>query len=210
MSFDYKRSVPQILLTLIVAVFLIEYALPEGPLTVVKNELALWLTIIASFTFFIAAITLVIRYARDITGAKQGSGMLYAIEFFVIFVAYIGVALVTGGVGGDSYKWLYTNIHGNLSQAVWVFYVFLEPWAAYKAFQLRSKESIILAITGLTYILYLAPSIPAVVPAIGTLADWIVNVPASGGSRGAIITMGVGALLLSLRMLAGKEKGIVD
>jgi hypothetical protein len=210
MSFDYKRSVPQYLLTLIVAVFLIEYALPEGPLTIVKNELALWLTIIASFTFFIAAVTLVIRYARDLTGAKEGSGMLYAIEFFVIFVAYIGIAFATGGISGDSYTWLYTNIHGNLSQAVWVFYVFLEPWAAYKAFQLRSKEAIILAITGLTYILYLAPSIPAVVPFIGDFANWIVNVPAKGGARGAIITMGVGALLLSLRMLTGKEKGIVD
>jgi hypothetical protein len=210
MSFDYKRNIPQYLLTAIVAVFLIEYALPEGPLTIVKNELSLWLTIIASFTFFIAAITLVIRYARSLTGAREGTGMMYAIEFFVIFVAYIGVALLMGGVSGDSYKWLYTNIHGNLSQAVWVFYVFLEPWAAYKAFQMRSKEAIILAITGLTYILYLAPSIPAVVPAIGTFADWIVNVPASGGARGAIITMGVGALLLSLRMLSGKEKGIVD
>jgi hypothetical protein len=210
MSFDYKRSIPQYLLTLIVAVFLIEYALPEGPLTVVRNELTLWLTIIASFTFFIAAVTLIIRYARDLTGAKKGSGMLYAIEFFVVFIAYIGVALVTGGIGGDSYKWLYTTIHGNLSQAVWVFYVFLEPWAAYKAFQLRSKESIILAVTGLAYVLYLAPTIPAVVPALGTFADWIVNVPAKGGARGAIITMGVGALLLSLRMLTGRERGIVD
>ncbi len=210
MSFDYKRSIPQYILTLIVAVFLIEYALPEGPLTVVRNELTLWLTIIASFTFFLAGFTLVMRYLREVTGAQQGTGTMYAIEFFVIFVAYLGVALATGGIGGESYTWLYTNIHGNLAQAVWVFYVFLEPWAAYKAFQLRSKEAIILAITGLTYILYLAPSIPAVVPAIGTFADWIVNVPAKGGARGAIITMGVGALLLSLRMLVGKEKGIVD
>ncbi len=210
MSFDYKRKIPKYLLTLILAVFLIEYALPEGPLTVVMNELTLWLTIIASFTFFLAAATLVLRYAKNLTGAKDGTVMLYAIEFFVIFVVYIGVALASGGISGDSYKWLYTTIHGNLSQAVWVLYVFLEPWAAYKAFQMRSKEAIILAITGLTYILYLAPSIPAVVPAIGTFAEWIVNVPARGGARGAIITMGVGALLLALRMLTGKERGIVD
>jgi len=135
---------------------------------------------------------------------------MYAIEFFVIFVVYIGIALFSGGIGGESYKWLYTTIHGNLSQAVWVLYVFLEPWAAYKAFQLRSKEAIILAVTGLTYILYLAPSIPAVVPAIGTFADWIINVPAKGGARGAIITMAVGALLLAFRMMTGTEKGIVD
>jgi len=210
MSFDYKRNVPQYLLTLIILVFLIEFALPEGPLTIVKNELTLWLTLIASFTFFIAAVTLIIRYAKNLTEKKNTINILYAIEFFVIFVAYIGIALFAGGISGDSYKWLYTTLHGNLSQAAWVLYVFLEPWAAYKAFQLRSKESIILAITGLTYILYLAPSIPAVVPAIGTFANWIVNVPAKGGARGAIITMGVGALLLALRMLTGKEKGIVD
>ena len=210
MSFDYKRKVPQYLLTIIVAVFLIEYALPEGPLTFVKNELTLWLTIIASFTFFVAAITLIVRYSRELTGAKQGSGMMYAIEFFAVFVIYIGVALLTGGVSGDSYKWLMNTIYGNLAQAVWVFYVFLEPWAAYKAFQMRSKESIILAVTGLTYLLTLAPSMPAMVPLIGDFKQWIVNVPGKGGMRGAIITMGVGALLLSLRMLTGKEKGIVD
>jgi len=210
MSFDYKRKVPQYLLTLIIAVFLIEFAIPEGPLTWVKNELTLWLTLIASFTFFIAAITLVIRYTKELIAGKDKPRMLYAILFFVVFVIYIGVALLIGGIGGDSYKWLYTNIHGNLSQAVWVLYVFLEPWAAYKAFQLRSKEAMILAITGLTYILYLAPSIPTIVPPIGTFADWIVNVPAKGGARGAIITMGVGALLLALRMMTGKEKGILD
>jgi hypothetical protein len=209
MSMNYKRKLPQYLLSLIVAIFLIEFALPEGPLTGIKNELTLWLTIVASFTFFIAGITLVARYGRDIQKSDT-SIRLYAIEFFVVFIAYLGVAIFSGGIGGDNYKWLYTNLHGNLSQAVWVLYVFLEPWAAYKAFQVRSIESIILAITGLTYILYLAPSIPAVVPSIGSFADWIVMVPARAGARGAIITMGVGALLMALRMLAGKERGIVD
>lgn len=210
MSIDYRRRIPQYLLTLIIAIFIIEYALPEGPLTIVKNELTLWLTIIASFTFFIAAITLVFRYGRNLVRTQDGSLRFYAVEFFVIFIVYLGVAIFMGGIGGDNYQWLYTTIHGNLSQAVWVLYVFLEPWAAYKAFQLRSKEAIILAVTGLSYILFLAPSIPAVVPSLGFFADWIVNVPAKGGARGAIITMGVGALLLALRMLTGKERGIVD
>lgn len=197
------------MLTIILAVFLIEFALPEGPLTGIKNELTLWLTIVASFTFFIAGVTLITRYGKDIMKSDT-SIRLYAIEFFVIFLAYLGIATFSGGIGGANYKWLYTNLHGNLNQAVWVLYVFLEPWAAYKAFQVRSIESIILAITGLTYILYLAPSIPAVVPFIGSFADWIVMVPARAGARGAIITMGVGALLMALRMLAGKERGIVD
>jgi len=209
MTMNYKRQLPQYMLTIIVAIFLIEFALPEGPLSGIKNELTLWLTIVASFTFFVAGITLITRYGRDIMKSDT-SVRLYAIEFFVVFAAYFGLALFSGGIAGESYKWLYTNLHGNLSQAVWVLYVFLEPWAAYKAFQVRSIESIILAVTGITYILYLAPSIPAVVPAIGFFAEWIVMVPARAGARGAIITMGVGALLMALRMLAGKERGIVE
>jgi len=209
MSTNYKRQLPQYLLTIIVAVFLIEFALPVGPLTGIKNELTLWLTIVASFTFFIAGITLITRYGKDIMKSDT-SIRLYAVEFFVIFLAYLGIATLSGGIGGANYKWLYTNLHGNLNQAVWVLYVFLEPWAAYKAFQVRSIESIILAITGIIYILYLAPSIPAVVPFIGSFADWIVMVPARAGARGAIITMGIGALLMALRMLAGKERGVVD
>jgi hypothetical protein len=206
---NYKRQLPQYMLTIIVAIFLIEFALPEGLLSGIKNELTLWLTIVASFTFFVAGITLITRYGKDIMKSDT-SVRLYAVEFFVVFAAYFGLAIFSGGIAGDSYKWLYTNLHGNLSQAVWVLYVFLEPWAAYKAFQVRSIESIILAVTGLTYILYLAPSIPAVVPAIGSFAEWIVMVPARAGARGAIITMGVGALLMALRMLAGKERGIVE
>jgi len=209
MTMNYKRQLPQYMLTIIVAIFLIEFALPEGLLSGIKNELTLWLTIVASFTFFVAGITLITRYGKDIMKSDT-SVRLYAVEFFVVFAAYFGLAIFSGGIAGDSYKWLYTNLHGNLSQAVWVLYVFLEPWAAYKAFQVRSIESIILAVTGLTYILYLAPSIPAVVPAIGSFAEWIVMVPARAGARGAIITMGVGALLMALRMLAGKERGIVE
>jgi hypothetical protein len=211
MSLDYKRTLPQYILTIIVAIFLLEYALPEGPLTVIKNELSVWLTLIASFTFFVAGLTLILRYGRNLTQGKEiGSGQLYAAEFFLIFFAYIGAALLFGGIAGDTYKNLFTNLHGNLTQGAWVLYVFLEPWAAYRAFQLRSKEAIILAITGLTYILYLAPSIPAVIPSLGAFAEWIVTTPSRAGARGAIITMGVGALLLAFRMLTGKERGIVD
>ena len=103
MSIDYRRRIPQYLLTLIIAIFIIEYALPEGPLTIVKNELTLWLTIIASFTFFIAAITLVFRYGRNLVRTQDGSLRFYAVEFFVIFIVYLGVAIFMGGIGGDNY-----------------------------------------------------------------------------------------------------------
>ena len=211
MSFNYKKTGPQIILTVIIAIFIIEYALPQGPMTNVKNELSLWLTIVAAFTFFVAGITLLVKYSRGLIKMKNfGSTQFYAIEFLIVFFAYIIVAMATGGVGGSSYSGLYIFLQGNLTQGAWVLMVFLEPWAAYKAFQLRSREAIILAITGLTYILFSAPTIPAAFPAVGTFAEWIVNVPSRGGIRGATIAMGVGAILLALRMLTGKEKGITD
>jgi hypothetical protein len=115
-----------------------------------------------------------------------------------------------GGIGGSAYAGFYTFLQGNLTQATWVLMVFLEPWAAYKAFQIRSPEALILAITGLVYILYSAPTIPAAFPIVGDFANWIINVPSKGGIRGATIAMGVGALLLALRMLTAREKGITD
>ena len=210
MSF-YKKTGPQIILTVIIAIFIIEYALPQGPMINVKNELSLWLTIVAAFTFFVAGITVLIKYSRDLIKMKNfGGPQFYAIEFMVVFFAYIIVAIAMGGVGSSSYTGFYQFLQGNLTQAAWVLMVFLEPWAAYKAFQLRSREAVILAVTGLTYILFSAPTIPAAVPFVGTFAEWIVNVPSRGGIRGATIAMGVGAILLALRMLTAKEKGITD
>jgi hypothetical protein len=211
MSFNFKRTGPQIVLTIIIAIFIIEYVLPQGPMTIVKNELSLWLTIVASFTFFVAGITVFLKYLRDIIKTKNfGSTQFYAIEFMVVFFAYIILALASGGVGSSNYTGFYQFLQGNLTQAAWVLMVFLEPWAAYKAFQLRSWEAFILAVTGLTYILYSAPTIPAAFPSLGAFAEWIVNVPSKGGIRGATIAMAVGAILLALRMLTAKEKGIVE
>jgi hypothetical protein len=211
MSFNFRKTGPQIMLTLVIAIFIFEYALPQGPLNGVKNELSLWLTIVAGFTFFVAGITVLLKYSRDLVKMKNfGSTQFYAVEFLVVFFAYIIVALAMGGVGGSTYSRFYTFLQGNLTQAAWVLMVFLEPWAAYKAFQIRSPEALILAITGLTYILFLAPTIPAAFPVVGDFASWIVNVPSKGGIRGATIAMGVGAILLALRMLTAKEKGITD
>ena len=211
MSFNYKSLVPQILLSAIIIMVLLEYVLPVGPLAAVKNELTLWLTLIGSFTFFVAGTTLVLKYSRDLIRTRKLSSVhFYAIEFFVVFLSYIGISFLTGGPSGKSYTYLYTNLQGQLMQAGWVIMAFLEPWAAYKAFQFRSIEAIILAITGFTYLLFNAPSISAAIPIIGTFANWIINVPSLAGTRGATIALAVGAILLALRMLTGKERGLTD
>ena len=211
MSFDVKRSGPQALLTIVIAIFLLEWVLPEGALTLVKNELTTWLIIVASFTFIVAGITLIVRYARDFIRKRESTWTLfYAVVFFAVFFLYIGVAVVTGGISGDNYTFLFQTVHGSLTQAAWVLMAFLEPWAAYQAFRLRTIESVILAITGFTYILYLAPTIPVMIPGLAAFADWIVTNPAKAGIRGATIAMAVGAMLMALRMLTGKERGIVD
>jgi hypothetical protein len=211
MSVNYKTLIPQILLSACILIVLVEYILPAGPLTAVKNELTLWLTLIGSFTFFIAGTTLVLKYSRDLIRTKKLSSVhFYAIEFLVVLFTYIGIALLTGGPSGKSYTYLYTNLQGQLMQAGWVIMAFLEPWAAYKAFQVRSLEALILAITGFTYLLFNAPSVSAAFPIIGTFANWIINVPSLAGTRGATIALAVGTILLALRMLSGKERGLTE
>ena len=211
MSINYKSLIPQILLSAIMLLVLFEYILPPGPLTTVKTELTLWLTLIGSFTFFIAGTTLVLKYSRDLIRTKKLSSVhFYAIEFLIVFFSYIGVSFLTGGPSGKTYTSLYTNLQGQLTQAGWVIMAFLEPWAAYKAFQLRSVEALILAITGFTYLLFSAPSISAAFPIIGTFANWIINVPSLAGTRGATIALAVGTILLALRMLTARERGLTD
>jgi hypothetical protein len=46
-------------------------------------------------------------------------------------------------------------------------------------------------------------------PPLAPIADWL-NIPLTGGSRGALIGAGIGALMISLRAIAMKEGGLVE
>lgn len=209
MSVTVRRTIPLAIVSFALGVYLAEWALPKGPLTNVTSELSVWMSVVSIFTTFVATTTLVAYYARNLN-PKKGWDFVWSIQFFAFFILYIVVATVTGGTTSAIYSYLYTGINGNIGQGKWIMFCFLEPWAAYVAFRVRSLETIVLALTGFLYLLYLAPTIPAAIPSLGPIAEWIIGVPSVAGARAGTITMGIGAAIMALRYLFGREKGLVE
>jgi hypothetical protein len=54
-----------------------------------------------------------------------------------------------------------------------------------------------------------APMLEALIPSITPMAQWILNVPNVGGARGYAIAATVGSIALYVRVLLGRELGMI-
>jgi hypothetical protein len=100
------------------------------------------------------------------------------------------------------FKWVVRPL-GGATYAMRAFYIFS---AAFRAFVARTKESTILLLAAIFVIMGNTPMLTATWGGFSLIREWINQYPAVGGMRGFTIGVGVGAAVLGIRTLLGKER----
>ncbi len=78
--------------------------------------------------------------------------------------------------------------------------------ASYRAFRVRTKEATVLLITAVLVLLGKAPLGDALINGWGSVADWVLNVPNTGGFRAITIGAVIGAFATGFRIMLGLER----
>ncbi len=74
---------------------------------------------------------------------------------------------------------------------------------------MRREVSVWSTIFTLSVIVVLLGWIPATrLEKVGVLRDWIVEVPVSAGARGILIGVGLGTVMVGVRVLTGQDRSI--
>jgi len=148
----------------------------------------------------IAAVT----NAFTIAIAVYSQYRLYHIYLLLLMIFMIFNGLAFGQHAGG-YEWLLMAVVTPLSSVIYGILAFYMASAGARAFRARSAHAALLLIAGLIVLLYQAPLTGAFFPGIEPAATYLTNTFGMSVSRMFSISVCIGAIVLGVRMLTGKE-----
>jgi hypothetical protein len=171
----------------------------------VFNEVNRWNVDITLFTLFTGLIVIFMRYIR---GVRQRTSDIWPFQLYGIVL--ISVWIVMGmviGMYSDMYQTIFLSTKISLHIAILGQIIFFYISGAYRTFRLKSLRTAALALSATLIIVMNAPWMQNAWPGANAFSYWLLNNPQTGGVRAVVITGGIGAVVLGIRVILGLEKG---
>jgi hypothetical protein len=208
MSVTLRRTIPLILISATITLITLQYFLQIDLLTNIKDELVRWGTIGTAMAVLYGISVEVVRNIRLASRQREIKDIVYYSMYFLFMIIFIVTGMLYG-VQSDAFVNLYVRILAPSTFAIELVYGLMLVSAGYRTMRASSLPATVLAISALLILLRNSPMMTTFFPPLAPIADWL-NIPLTGGSRGALIGAGIGALMISLRAIAMKEGGLVE
>jgi len=205
MSVLKRREVAVFMTALAGIAVIADYFLKVPILNTAVADLLRWGVILASFMLIWGTISM-IRVHANVIRKKTPNQWYYSVWLVFLMVVFVAVSLIQG-LAGPSSRWMYDSIYVASSSTYYSILGFYMISASYRAIRARSGEATLLLVIAVIIMLMNAPIGAAVWEGIPALGKWIVDVPNTAASRGYIIGLAIGAVILGVRTLAGRERG---
>jgi hypothetical protein len=212
MSTFIKRDLPVIIIAVFGLAIVAELFVPYSTLTDYKTFMGTLTSIIyyAAFGigwfYGISAEYQMIRRNRNWQQYFVSAGFfgMLILQSYIVFFYNFPNTVVT-----PEYRWAMLNIYQWQSQAQYGIMFLYQCGAVYRVLRLRSMETIVLAIAALAFIFRSIPLFSSI-PGIMEFGDWVSGAPVLAGTRAATMTSSIGALVVGLRSLVGKESTVIE
>jgi len=170
----------------------------------VSGELQNYAVIIAGFAMGIGAINLLMTHGFSIIKREKGQWPFSAwlIGVMTIFTV-IGLSL---GTNSQIYQFLFNNFYYPIDTTVYSLIGWMVVYAIYLTFRAKNYETTYLLVFAFLALLGNSPIGPAVFPPLADLQTWLSSVPNAASVRGFNIAMSIGAIVVGLRTIMGRER----
>ncbi len=199
-----KKTIP-ILVAAAAALFILAALILGEPLAGWLEIVLNWAVIVASAALLVAIATLILTHLRNIVRGKRG--FIFSIILISTFlVSFIG-ALVLGMDNSAYLRWV-AAIQLPLETSLLGLSALVMTAAALQIF--RSRGWSLLTLTfGISALVFLVISLGLLqalnIPVLTTFINFLQRLPMIG-ARGLLIGIGIGALLMGLRVVLGLER----
>lgn len=190
---------------------------PEGTiLGDTREQLLIWVTIIAGFTLLLGVVSITRVNLKKVM--RKDKDWFYALltllsVFIMMIPAMIPseVSSLFGRSKGSIYDWLFLYLSTPMQATMFALLAFYVASAAYRAFRARSTQATLLLLTASLIMLARVPMGEAILrffsDAIpGILDTYIMTGVNAAVQRGIIIGAALGAASMSLRVMLGIER----
>ena len=209
MSITLRRTGPMLLISILIIIINLNYFISNNMLKNLVSDLTKWATIGSAIALIYAISVEIIRYIRLLSIKRTPKEIINNILFFAFTILFVAVGLIYGGSSSTEFNLLFERILAPSTFAIETVYGLMLVSSAYRTLRASTLPAIVLMISALFMLFRNAPLITTLIPQIATVADWL-QIPLTGGSRGALIGAGIGALMISLRASIMKEQGLVE
>jgi hypothetical protein len=167
--------------------------------------------IIAAFALFLGLLNVLRVHARKIRERQRGS--LYSLILLIAMLVVLAVGLPSfpnqpSGPAQPIVQWIFEYIQAPIQATLSALLVFFIVTATYRLFRMRNLESIVIVVVAL--IVLVGQVTVGLLPILGGLRNWILDVPGMAGVRGILLGVALGALLTGIRLLLGVERPYSD
>jgi len=167
-------------------------------------------TIVAALTVVIGILNLISVHTRNL--GKMPSGLYSLITLItmglVVAVGILertGTLKVTGVEGTPVRSALMDGVQVAIESALAGMLFFFLVYSAYRLMRKRITIWNVLFITALVIVL-LGNSPVSGMGYLSALRDWVLNVPVNAGTRGLLIGIAIGTIVVGVRLLMGQER----
>jgi hypothetical protein len=204
-----KKEVPLAITLLLGLTYVVaNYFTGNASLATLKSTLDTWYLAVANWAIAVGMINLAQIHGRRVAQKKDGwfySGWLIVCMFGMLLASLF----VFKSPNAAGWKFMYNQLIAPMNATVYATLVFYIGSAAYRSFRLRSMEAGILLVVAVIMMLGRVPLGTMLLggnPALGKMADWLLNVPNSAGMRGIQIGACLGGIATALRIMLGIER----
>jgi hypothetical protein len=201
-TFFKSRSAQLSILGLFFLIVFIPYFINIPQLEWLTTKLMTIAAVTNAFTIAIAVYSQWKRSGRFIREKRRGWAYHIYLLLLMAFMVFNGIVL---GQDSTGYQWLLQAVVTPLSSVIYGILAFYMASAGARAFRARSPHAALLLIAGFVVLLYQAPLTGAFFPGIEPAADYLTKTFGMSVSRMFSISVCIGAIVLGVRMLTGKE-----
>src|SRR2546427_4006607 len=212
-----KREVP-LFITAVIGVFMIlSFFVPHQWVSVPADFLQASAVILVAFGYVLGGAN-ALRVNFDAI-YKRSPGWPYKIVLVVSLITTVVVGAIEGPTFLNEHmrsKWIYDWIYSPMSSTMFSLLAFFIASAAFRAFRIRTVEAGLLAVAALIVMLGRVPLgdvatswLPEPLR-IGTIQQWIMDVPQNAAKRAILIGAALGVMATGLRVILGIERSYLS
>jgi hypothetical protein len=182
---------------------------PDVPgITPIYQNLASWISILIGFVFVPATLSLIIRLVRSVQ-KRQKKWYFDAWTLIVMAITFL-VYLSGQSLSSTQYTWLFETLYVSCQAAIWGI---MACWLIYvptQSFIFKKTGITIFALSALIVALGVqAPIGAAIWSGLPVIGKWLVDYPNNAVNWALGALNGIGGLMIGLRIIRGKEKGLI-
>ncbi len=203
-----KRQIPLMLVLVLGILFFVQFFVPSQ-LSMEIYQMALqWSIVIGAFAIVLAIGSLVNHHTLKIKRRKEHFWNSYVTLFALFAMAFLGIFGRIESLSFMSawFRKLFLYVQAPMDSAMFAILAFYMASAAYRAFRARSKEAMLLLISGFIIMLGVVPFGAYLWGRIPDIAEWIMMVPNMAAKRGILFGVGLGMTATSLKIILGIER----